>query len=214
MIARMNPASRLLAVAALLLLAAGPVRAQVATSLSSQTGQVGVPLQLQYQFSNVGKPADMPRSIMVDGLEIRLTGTSRRVEMVNLQTTSMFIFAYTVMPNRPGNFTVPGFAVQVDGRQVRTQAVSLRVAGSGGSRRPRGCGAMSMTSTSKPPASRSLANFTAFAEVTRPGGGGISDARFPVEVLRLSATAVVMTMSRMIDADSERGTWDGRVASL
>ena len=136
MIARMNSAPRLLAIAALLLLAAGPVRAQVATSLSSQTGQVGVPLQLQYQFSNVGKPADMPRSIMVDGLEIRLTGTSRRVEMVNLQTTSMFIFAYTVMPNRPGNFTVPGFAVQVDGRQVRTQAVSLRVAGSGGSMPP------------------------------------------------------------------------------
>ena len=136
MITGMNSAPRLLAVAALFLLAAGTVRSHVTTSLSSQTGQVGVPLQLQYQFSNVGQPADMPRSIMVDGLDIRLTGTSRRVEMVNLQTTSIFIYAYTIMPNRPGNFTIPGFAVQADGRQVRTQAVSLRVAGPGGSMPP------------------------------------------------------------------------------
>lgn len=132
----MNSASRLLAAAALFLLVAGTVRSQVTTSLSSQTGQVGVPLQLQYQFINVGKPADMPRSIMVDGLDIRLTGTSRRVEMVNLQSTSIFIYAYTIMPNRPGNFTIPGFAVQVDGRQVRTQAASLRVAGPGGGMPP------------------------------------------------------------------------------
>ena len=62
MITGMNSAPRLLAVAALFLLAAGTVRSQVTTSLSSQTGQVGVPLQLQYQFSNVGQPADMPRS--------------------------------------------------------------------------------------------------------------------------------------------------------
>lgn len=132
----MNSASRLLAAAALFLLVAGTVRSQVTTSLSSQTGQVGVPLQLQYQFINVGKPADMPRSIMVDGLDIRLTGTSRRVEMVNLQSTSIFIYAYTIMPNRPGNFTIPGFAVQVDGRQIRTQAASLRVAGPGGGMPP------------------------------------------------------------------------------
>ena len=109
---------------------------QVQTTLSSKTGQVGVPLQLQYQFVNVGAPRDMPRSLMVDGLEIRLTGTSRRVEIVNTQTAQMFIFSYTVMPNRPGNFTIPSFAVQADGQQVRTQAVSLRVAGPGGSMPP------------------------------------------------------------------------------
>ena len=92
--------------------------AQVKTTLSSPTGQVGIPLQLQYQFVNVGAPRDMPRSLMVDGLEIRLTGTSRRVEIVNMQSAQMFIFSYTVMPNRPGNFTIPGFAVQADGQQV------------------------------------------------------------------------------------------------
>ncbi len=113
-------------------LAAGVVRAEVVTSLSSPTAQVGMPVQLQYQFINTDTPKDMPRSIMVDGLDIRLSGTSRRVEIVNLQTASAMIYAYTVIPNRPGNFTIPGFAVQAGGRQVRTQPAELQVSGAGG----------------------------------------------------------------------------------
>lgn len=128
----MNFVPRLFAAAVLLLCAAPVSHAQVNASISSQTGQVGVPLQLQYQFVNVGRPADMPRSLMVDGLEIRLTGKSQRTEIVNMQASSMAIFSYTVIPNRPGNFTIPGFAVQADGRQLRTPSVSLRVNGSGG----------------------------------------------------------------------------------
>jgi hypothetical protein len=132
----MNSSLRWLPLAALLLGAAPAAHAQVTASLSSKSGQVGAPLQLQYQFVNAGRPGDMPRSLMVDGLEIRLTGRSQRTEIVNMQATSIFIFAYTIIPNRPGNFTIPGFAVQVDGRQVRTPSVSLRVTGPGGSMPP------------------------------------------------------------------------------
>lgn len=133
-----------LLLAAIVLLCAGTVRAQVTVALSSPTGQVGAPLQLQYQFVNVGRPADMPRSLMVDGLDIRLTGRSQRTEIVNLQASSMDIYSYTVMPNRPGTFTIPGFAVQVDGRQVRTPSVDLRVTGPGGSAAPPAPGARQM----------------------------------------------------------------------
>jgi len=121
-----------LASAALLFGVLGVVRADVTVDISSQTGQVGAPLQLQYSFNNVGEPRDMPRSIMVDGLDIRLTGKSRRVEMINFQSTTRMIYSYTVTPNRPGNFTIPGFAVQLGGRQLRTQPVNLRVTGPGG----------------------------------------------------------------------------------
>ena len=143
------------AAAALLLLSGAFVRAEVVTSLSSQTGQVGAPLQLQYQFINTGEPKDMPRSLMVDGLEIRLTGTSRRVEIVNFQTSSTMVYAYTIIPNRPGNFTIPGFAVQVNGQQVRTDAVDLRVNGSSGSAPPPGQGVPQMLPP--PPSSRAPA---------------------------------------------------------
>ena len=105
---------------------------QVMANISSATGQVGVPLQLTYSFINTPEPRDMPRSIMVDGLDIKLTGRSKRVEIVNLQSASSLIFSYTVVPNRPGNFTIPGFSVQANGQQIRTQSVELLVGGSGG----------------------------------------------------------------------------------
>jgi hypothetical protein len=130
------PALALLA----LLAAAAPAQAAVQTVLSAPMTQVGAPVQLQYVFINTEAPKDMPRSLMVDGLDIRLTGTSRRVEMVNFQTTSSLFYAYTVVPNRPGDFTIPGFAVQTGGQQIRTDAVNLRVAGTGGFAPPPGPG--------------------------------------------------------------------------
>ncbi len=92
---------------------------------------------------------------MVDGLDIRLTGTSRRVEMINFQTSSALIYAYTVIPNRPGNFTIPSFAVQVNGRQVRTDPADLRVSGPSGSAPPPGQGVSPMLPS--PPSSRAPA---------------------------------------------------------
>lgn len=124
-----------LVVSAAIMLAAA-AHADVVTSLNSPVGQVGQPLQLQYQFVNVDAPQDMPRTLNVPGLDIRLTGTSRRVEIVNFQSASSMIYAYTVIPNQPGNFTIPGFAVQAGGRQVRTDSVNLRVTGPGGSMPP------------------------------------------------------------------------------
>lgn len=120
-----------LALVLLLALGLATAAAQVQTSLNSNVGQVGVPLQLQYQFSNIDAPRDMPRSLMVDGLDIHLSGTSRRVEMVNFQTTSSLVYIYTVVPNRPGNFTIPGFVVQCGGKQVRTEPAELRISGGG-----------------------------------------------------------------------------------
>lgn len=122
--------------AGLLLVAASVVDAQVVANLSSSTGQVGVPTQLTYTFINTPEPRDMPRSIMVDGLDIKLTGRSKRVEIVNMQSTSSLIFSYTVVPSRPGNFTIPGFAVQANGQQIRTQSVELRVGGGPGGGAP------------------------------------------------------------------------------
>lgn len=103
--------------------------AQVQTSLSANVGQVGVPIQLQYAFSNVGEPRDMPRSIEVDGLDIRLSGTSRRVEIVNFQTTSSMVYVYTVVADRPGAFVIPAIPVQCGGKELRTEPAELRIGG-------------------------------------------------------------------------------------
>jgi len=150
--------------AAVLCAGAAPARAEVVTSLSSQVGQVGVPLQLQYQFVNTPDPSDMPRSIMVDGLDIRLTGTSRRVEMVNFRTSSTMIYAYTVVPERPGNFTIPGFAVQAGGQQIRTDSIDLQVGGGGAVAQPA-------------PGGRQVAPGAPPAAQRRPGASGTQPRR-------------------------------------
>ncbi|MBU3664820.1 MAG: protein BatD [Chthoniobacterales bacterium] len=155
--------------AAVYLAFASASRAEVVTSLSSQVGQVGVPLQLQYQFINVDPPQDMPRSLMVPGLEIRLTGTSRRVEMVNFQTASAMIYAYTVIPNQPGNFTIPGFAVQAGGKQVRTDSVNLRVTGPGGSMPPAPSLPARPPQTGNPPSNLSPPSLPAQPQAPAPG---------------------------------------------
>ncbi len=63
--------------------------------------------------------ADAPEAIMVDGLEIRRTGTSQRIEMNNLSLTSSVIYDYTVMPLRAGRFTIPPQTIRA--RHTRSQ---------------------------------------------------------------------------------------------
>lgn len=127
-------AFRLLIAMTALLCASPESRAEVKAALSSKTGEVDVPLPLQYQFIDTGRPEEMPGSIIVDGLEIKLTGQSQRTEIANMQAVTTFIYSYSVVPKRPGNFTVPSFLVSCsqaqspNSRQVRTPAVSFRVA--------------------------------------------------------------------------------------
>lgn len=133
-------AFRLLFVMTALLWASPESWAEVAAAISSQTGEVDVPLQLQYQFIDTGRPEGMPRSIMVDGLEIRLTGQSQRFEFVKTQAVATAVYSYTVVPKRSGKFTVPSFSVKCTqtqpptSQQVRTPTVSFRVGASNGSR--------------------------------------------------------------------------------
>jgi BatD DUF11 like domain len=71
--------------------------------------------------------ADPPREILADGLQIRLTGQSTQVQMVNFKVSSSVIYSYIVMPLRTGSFTIPGVNVTVEGRSYRTAQLSLTV---------------------------------------------------------------------------------------
>lgn len=122
--------------ATILLLGALPAsRAEVTASITPETGEVDTPLQLQYQFINIGRPEAMPRSIMVEGLEIRLTNRSQRIDVAKTQTVTTAVYSYNVVPKRSGNFSIPSFLVSCtrtkppNRQQVRTPTVSFRVGG-------------------------------------------------------------------------------------
>src|SRR5437762_364678 len=120
----------------------------VTAVLNSSDAAVGETVHLEIRVAGA-RGADAPENIMVDGLEIRRTGTSQRIEMNNLNLTSSVIYDYTVMPLRAGRFTIPSQTIRVGNNSLRTPALTLNVADapgrSSGARPGRDAGAASAT---------------------------------------------------------------------
>jgi hypothetical protein len=98
----------------------------VSAELSHPQISPGEMAELQIKVSGA-QQADVPQQIQVNGLQIRLTGQSTQVQMVNFKVTSSVVYSYIVMPLRTGNFTIPGVTVTADGRQFRTLELSFSV---------------------------------------------------------------------------------------
>jgi hypothetical protein len=139
------PSRLMLGCALLLLFGASSAVAEVTTILSSNTARVGEPVMLIYRFVNTEQPRDMPRpTIAVPGLDIRFNGVSSQSRQsfvfggqgTQRDAATVYEFRYTVIPNQPGRFTIPGFAVSAGGRQIRTQPAPLTVTGPGGAMPP------------------------------------------------------------------------------
>ena len=103
----------------------------VTAVLNSSEAALGETVRLEIRVTGV-RGADAPEQIMVDGLEIRRTGTSQRIEMNNLKLTSSAVYDYTVMPLRAGRFTIPPQTIRIENNSLRTPALTLNVADSSG----------------------------------------------------------------------------------
>ncbi|HZR04525.1 MAG TPA: BatD family protein [Candidatus Udaeobacter sp.] len=99
--------------------------------LNSSEVALGETVQLEIRVAGA-RGANAPEEILVDGLEIRRTGTSQRIEMNNLNLTSSVIYDYTVMPLRAGRFIIPPQTIRVGNSSLRTPALTLNVADSSG----------------------------------------------------------------------------------
>src|SRR6478672_6471528 len=84
----------------------------VTAVLNSSEASLGETVRLEIRITGA-RGAEAPEEIMVDGLEIRRTGTSQRIEMNNLSLTSSVIYDYTVMPLKAGRFTIPPQNIRV-----------------------------------------------------------------------------------------------------
>jgi hypothetical protein len=103
----------------------------VTAVLSNSEAVVGEMVQLQIKVSGAGdvKP---PENILVDGLEIHGTGTSRQFEMRNFTTTSSVTYNYTILPLKAGRFAIPPQTIRVGSQSLRTPELTLNVADSPG----------------------------------------------------------------------------------
>src|SRR5438105_7887627 len=101
----------------------------VTAVLGNSEAVVGQTVQMEIKVTGANN-ADLPAEISVDGLEIHETGTSRQFEMHNLTTSSSTVYIYTILPLKPGTFTIPPQMVRVGSSSLRTPALKLNVSDS------------------------------------------------------------------------------------
>jgi hypothetical protein len=149
---------------------AGPP--SVTAVLNSSEAMLGETVQLEVRVTGA-RGAEAPDEIVVDGLEIRRTGSSQRIEMNNFNVTSSTIYDYTVMPLRAGTFTIPPQTIRVGNNSLRTPALTLNVADSSG----RSSGARSGRNPST-----TSANNLVFAELIVPSKTAYVGEIVPVQI--------------------------------
>ena len=93
---------------------------------NSQTN-VGRPVHLQIKVSGA-RNAQMPRQIPVDGLDIRYSGESQLFESQNFSFNYSAVYSYTIMPQKPGKFTIPPQTIRAGGKELHTPSLTLDVA--------------------------------------------------------------------------------------
>jgi hypothetical protein len=96
------------------------------TAVLSNSEPAGETVQLEIKVTGA-QSANVPQEISVDGLQIHQTGTSRQIEMRNLDVRSTVIYNYTILPLRSGKFKIPSQIVRVGNDSLRTPELALNV---------------------------------------------------------------------------------------
>jgi hypothetical protein len=110
----------------LLWFAVAPTRAASFTAaLDNDTITLGQSTTLSLTFEG-GSPQNVPTP-SVSGLQISQAGTSQNVSWVNGAMSSTVTVAFSVTPQRTGEFVIPAIAADVNGQTLTSQPLQLRV---------------------------------------------------------------------------------------
>lgn len=124
--------NRLPLIVALSVLAIAVVRADepsVTAVLDNSQTSVGRPVHLEIKVTGA-RNASMPKQIAVEGLDIRYSGESQLFESQNFNFSYSAVYSYTIMPEKPGKFTIPQQTITAGGKQLRTPSLTLEVSDS------------------------------------------------------------------------------------
>ena len=122
------PFSKILAIAWVVIGCSVARGADVSVSATLPRPSIGAGDMAELQVTVSGaQGADLPQQLNVNGLQIRLTGQSTQVQMVNFHVSSSAVYSYSIMPLRAGTFTIPPVTVTADGRTFQTRPLSLKV---------------------------------------------------------------------------------------
>jgi oxygen tolerance protein BatD len=98
----------------------------VTASLDRDTIAMGesVTLTLAFQDAN---PRGTPNLPAIPNVSVAGVAQSSEFTLVNGQTQSKLSFNYTLVPTQPGEITIPAMRIQVNGQDLMTQPLKLRV---------------------------------------------------------------------------------------
>jgi BatD DUF11 like domain len=123
------PAAAAVGLAALL---AAQARADinVSATVSPQRAAVGEPLTLSI---DVGGAQDVsaPALGTIDGFNVQYVGPSTEISIINGQMSASVQHRYSLLPLRPGHFTLGPFTISYDGKQYRTAALGVDIVAAG-----------------------------------------------------------------------------------
>jgi hypothetical protein len=100
------------------------------TSLDRDVINVGESADLSLTFDG-GGPKGNPSMPNIPGLDIAYVGPSSQFSFVNGQTSSTITHHFTVTARRPGVYTIPALAIEVDGRRLTSEPLKLTVSQTG-----------------------------------------------------------------------------------
>jgi hypothetical protein len=149
----------------------------VTAVLTSSETALGQPVHLQVQVNGVTS-VESPRSIEVNGLDIRYSGESQNFALRNFQMSSSITIDYTIMPLKTGSFKIPSQTMRAGSTNLRTPELTLRVVDSGN----RAAGGGSSNPSGQPSASSSLEGKIAFAELIVPKKSAFVGETLPVVI--------------------------------
>jgi len=111
----------------LLFLCAGFLQAaEVTAKLSADSIPVGQGVMLSVNVSG-GRLSGEPEIPIVDNLIINSQGTSQNIQIINGDITRSLTYNYVVGSNTEGTYEIPAIRLTVDGKQVLTKLLKLKV---------------------------------------------------------------------------------------
>lgn len=102
------------------------IAASIRGSLSSPNAGVGEAVEYELIIEG-GSPADPPVPPTVDGIELRGTRQSSSTLITNGSVKHTTSYTFTFVPRKEGTFIIPSIAVEVDGKKLSTDALTLKV---------------------------------------------------------------------------------------
>ncbi len=111
-------------------LVAGAAEPSFTASLDRDTITLGESVTLSLAFQEAA-PQSAPQLPALPNFKIDYVGPSRQISIVNGQTTSSFTHSYTLTPQQPGDYVIPGFQIELNGRKLASQPLKLKAVKSG-----------------------------------------------------------------------------------